>query len=70
MDIDEFDPFDVAMICCNCKYEGENYTCKCEQRITDIRNGNEKDCSQYCVYFKQQDWITREQEQFNRRVYI
>ena len=57
---------DIAMICCNCRYEYGDYQCNCEERINDIKNGTEKDCSQYCVYFKEQDWITKRREERNK----
>lgn len=63
----DYDPFDVMPICSNCKFEGDGWKCLSLERKQDIQNGCEKDCTKYCVYFKQQDWITKEQEEYKRR---
>ena len=44
MKINNFDlSDDIEEICCNCKYEGNNFTCLSDERINDIKNNCEKE---------------------------
>ena len=54
IDLDEFyeDEF-LSPICCNCKYDGNNFSCKCEQRAADKKAGKEKEkVNDFCGYFE------------------
>ncbi len=63
MNINKLDDLDVTPICSNCKYEGENWTCKCQQKVEDINNHCERPkINDFCGYFEEQDWIKHERE--------
>ena len=43
IDLEEFyeDEF-LSPICCNCKYDGDNFSCKCEQRAAEKKREKRK----------------------------
>lgn len=57
--MNDFDLSDIERICCNCKFEGQDYSCLSKEREFDIINNCKKESSEYCAYFKYQDWMLK-----------
>ena len=47
------DENDVTACCDNCRFDGENFTCKCKQKFEDRKAGKEKEkVNDFCGYFE------------------